>query len=224
MEKSLTGGQLAVELGYKFLSLRRVYNRVRTDESIDLPHLPEHESVSPEVEQFIRARFGVAVKRPKRKNNSKPVAVKHMPGENPIEPQEDDGHQPQTIAASGPTITLLDVINYAEMLLASVGAWVLAGIPGFIVSLMTNAFYYEAVKTVKQSESWHASDWALLVTLLLGVVYGFLHFNTFSEIRMETQYDQTTVAICIAVIVSSIAWASLMFSKLKTKDRNEKDS
>jgi hypothetical protein len=113
---------------------------------------------------------------------------------------------------------ILDLINYTEMAFASYGGWVMAKEAGLMVTVMTNAFYYVAVHTVKDGEKWNSSQWALVVTFFISILYAAIHYNTFTKLNLNTDYDQVFVSGLAAVVVTGIAWASLVFSKLKTQD------
>jgi succinate dehydrogenase hydrophobic anchor subunit len=118
--------------------------------------------------------------------------------------------------------TVLDFINYAEMIAAAVGLFLMFSWVGLVFSLITNAFYYDAMRTVKNAHSWNSAQFALFISLILSCVYAFVHYNTaMKTISEDTQFDRVTVSIIAAAILSGISWASMRQSFLKKNEEVE---
>ena len=115
--------------------------------------------------------------------------------------------------------TVLDLINYGEMIAAAVGLWLMFNWAGLVFSLITNAFYFDAMRTVKKATSWDSAQFALFVVFILSTVYAFVHFNTaMKTISQDTQFDKFTVAVTAAIILSGISWAAMRQSFLKKNE------
>lgn len=120
--------------------------------------------------------------------------------------------------------TVLDLINYAEMLAATIGLCLIFNWVGFVFSLITNAFYFDAMRTVKKAEAWESAQFALFICLILSCVYAFVHFNTaYKMIDENIQFDRSWVAVTAAIILSGISLAALRQSFLKKNEEVEND-
>jgi hypothetical protein len=119
---------------------------------------------------------------------------------------------------------VLDCINYAEMLAATIGLGIMFNWVGIVFSLITNAFFFDSMRTVKKANSWQSAQFALFVCFVLSCVYAFVHFNTaMKSIDEAVQFDKFWVSVTAAVILSGISWAAIRQSYLKKNEEVSND-
>jgi len=114
--------------------------------------------------------------------------------------------------------TVLDLINYSEMIVVTWGLYVLFGKSGLIASLPANFFYYDTMRTVKAAKSWDSANFARMVIFFLSAIFVFIHFNTFSKTITSTDFNPFWVSVVGAVALSGISWAAINQSFLKKED------
>lgn len=101
----------------------------------------------------------------------------------------------------------LDVINYVEMGLISLGLWRLYGIPGAVLSVMMCLFIWKAQKIAKDPELRQSGEDSLNVVGLICFITFFLHFMTFWNATGDMNYSldkdtQETYIFWIHIFVS----------------------
>jgi hypothetical protein len=119
-------------------------------------------------------------------------------------------------------ITLLDVINFTDMALIVAGCVIMLGWVGLFVSGMAVAFFLDTLRTVKNPNAYDSRTLGLLMSALIIIVSGCLHYVTFRTVLKftdaELPIESDWVAIILAVIVCCISLAALNQSSNKTTD------
>lgn len=115
-------------------------------------------------------------------------------------------------------VTVLELINYGEIVAALVGAVIMFKWVGAIIGFPAALFYYDAMRTVKKADSWQSAQFAMFVCVVLSVAFGFIHYNTALRNTDSEVYDKSYIAFCAAVILSGISVAALRQAYLKKED------
>lgn len=217
----------------KFLDrIGRVW-RYNIDQGAELRPFNRHLHLNSLEIQFMQSKWGADATMPSesqpkaKKDSDKQKTTIESTTQQPITVSEPSKEMKTKATTKPPSqqakgqfkITVLDLINYAEMLAATCGLVIMFNWVGFVFSLITNAFYFDSMRTVKKATSWQSAQFALFICFILSVVYAFIHYNTaMKTIDDNIQFDKFYVAVTAAAILSGISWAAIRQSFLKKNE------
>lgn len=115
-------------------------------------------------------------------------------------------------------VTILEVINYFEILGAIVGAGIMFHAVGVVLGIPAALFYYDSMNTVKKASSWESSKFAIFVCGVLSVAFAFIHYNSALTYNTSDAYPKPTVATVAAIISSGVSVAALFQNYLKKNE------
>ena len=105
---------------------------------------------------------------------------------------------------------LLDVPTLAELLMVLIGAAWLFGALGAIVAIAAISFYAHTAMELRAGDSQFAQDFGLFVCAGLGVVFMWLHGQTFWKVYTGAQDLQYWVSCGCALLLSIISYSALV--------------
>ena len=117
---------------------------------------------------------------------------------------------------------LLSAVIFSDLLMVTVGLWLLLGLVGVVVSVMVVASILAAKELSGNADTLGTSNAAIFVSFLLSCAGAFLHYNTLAnELNIDTVQigSQPVVCWCISITISGLSFAALWMTRNMTAEK-----